>query len=129
MTNASFGFHHPNAPQAFPPLLWIKIFQDFRGTDGPIVPDFSLDGSIRLRLRGGPCLFFSQGKGRFHFFIQVALVLFERQGILALLLDNLVGNLGLGSHGINGDNTAASANCRNSTGIAVISFDFSSVAI
>ena len=40
------------------------------------------------------------------FLIQVPLVLFEREGVVPLLRDNLRGNLGLRSHCINGDKTA-----------------------
>ena len=43
----------------------------------------------------------------FHFFVEVALVVFERQGKIALLLDNLIRNLRLSPHGINSDNTAS----------------------
>lgn len=37
--DASFGAHHANPSQAFPSQLWIKIGQDLRVTDGPVVPD------------------------------------------------------------------------------------------
>ena len=64
------------------------------------------NGLIRLVLDVGELLFLSQSKGRFHFFIEIALIVFERQSIVAFLLNDLLSNLSLLAHGVYGHQTA-----------------------
>ena len=94
LLDASFRSNHPNPSQALPSLLGIKILQNGRITDGPVLSDFQtpmrfFDRAIRLTLDGGKRLLLRHSKGRFHLIVEVALILLERQGIIALLFDNL----------------------------------------
>src|SRR5260370_27685833 len=61
---------------------------------------------LSMRLPGwtGKAVFFCKSKRRFHLVKQVPVIIFEGQGIVAVLLDNLFGNLDLFTHRINGDN-------------------------
>jgi hypothetical protein len=63
--------------------------------------------SFRLRLDVDKRLFLGQGKGRIDLFVEIPLVVLERQGIVSLLLDNLLGNLGLRVHRINRHDTSS----------------------
>ncbi|GHO53741.1 hypothetical protein KSB_22160 [Ktedonobacter robiniae] len=90
----------PNASQAFPLMLRVEIGQDFRITQGPIFANFQstvtfLHLSIHLPVRAGKAIFFRESKRRLHLVKQVPVIVFESQGIVAVLLDNLLGNLGL----------------------------------
>jgi hypothetical protein len=89
----------------------MKIRQQCRITDRPLLPHFQTtvifpNGLIRLVLDVGELLFLSQSKGRFHFFREIALIVFERQSIVAFLLNDLLGNLGLRAQSVYGHYTA-----------------------
>lgn len=71
---------------------------------------------------------FGKGKCRFDFLTQVILIVLENQSLLPTLLDDLCSNFRLGSYCINRHQTPFEASCCKSSGIAVISLDFSSVA-
>jgi site-specific DNA recombinase len=106
-----FRSHHANPLQTFPSLLRIEVFQDLRVSDGPVLSDFYppmrfFDRAIRLIGDMSECLLLGQSKGGLHLVVERALVVLERSGILALLLDDLPRNLGLCSHRINGNDAA-----------------------
>src|SRR5258706_14253039 len=95
---APFSSNHANSSQVFPPLLRIQIRQDGRITDGPVLSDFQspmplFHTAVRLCLHVGKGLLLGQRKRRLDLFVQVSLVVFEGQSILALLLDDLLSDL------------------------------------
>ncbi len=61
---------------------------------------------IRLPVLACKAVLFRQSKGRFDLIIQVPLIVFERQGILPVLVNDLLSNFELRSHRINGDDAA-----------------------
>jgi hypothetical protein len=107
----SFGSHHANPSEAFPFLLRVQIRQDLWLVDCPVLSYFQptmalFDQANRLLLPPDKTVFLGQSKGGFHLLVQISLVVFECQSVVALLLDNLSGNLDLGPHRINRDNAA-----------------------
>ena len=60
--------------------------------------------------------------------MQRLLVSFQRQHIIRFAIDNLLGNRFLRSHGVDRDDRALMSTSFRSSGIAVISFDFSALA-
>lgn len=97
----SFGSHHANPSEALPFLFRVQIRQDLLLADGPVLADFQptmalFDQANRLLLPTDKTVFLCSSTCRFHFVVQFALVVFEYQRIVALLLDNLSRNLGLG---------------------------------
>src|SRR5258707_6506873 len=64
-----------------------------------------LDATIRLPLQVSKAILLRHRKRGFDLFVQVPLVVFECESIIPLLLNNLLGNLDLRSHSINGHNT------------------------
>jgi len=64
------------------------------------------DQANRLLWPADNPVFLDQRKGGFHLIKHIALVVFEGQSVIAILLDHLSRTLGLGSHGINRDNAA-----------------------
>src|SRR5487761_157598 len=108
--NAPFCSHHPDSSQPLPPLLRVEMRENFGVTDGPVLSDLQppmpfLHTTIRLAVQSLKAILFGHRERRFDLFIQVSLIVFEGQRIVALLLDNLSGNLGLRSHRINRHNT------------------------
>ena len=65
-----------------------------------------LNTFIELVLDVAKMVFACKRKGIFDILIQVPLILFERQGIVSILLDDLRGNRPLCSYGINGDDAS-----------------------
>jgi hypothetical protein len=89
----------------------MKIRQHCRITDRPILAHFQTtvifpNGLIRPVLHVGKLLFLSQSKGRFHLFREIALIVFECQSLVAFLVNDLLGNLGLRAHCVSGHDTA-----------------------
>jgi hypothetical protein len=112
LLDAPFGSHHANGSQAFPLLVRVQIVQNRGIANGPVFPDFQppmplLHSASRLCLHVGKRFFLGQSKCRLDLFLQIPLVVLERQGIRSLLLDDLLGDLGLCSHRINGHDTSS----------------------
>src|SRR5947209_10464736 len=110
--NASLSSDHPNCSQPLPLLLRVEMREDFAVTDGPVLSDLKppmafLHATMRLPLQSLKAILLGQGKCRCDLFIQVPLVVFESQRIVALLRNNLSGNLRLRSHGINRHNASS----------------------
>ncbi len=85
--------------------------EDFAITDRPVLSDLKLPvaflhAAIRLPLESLKAVLLRHRKRDFDLFIQVPLVVFEGERIVALLFDNLSGDLGLRSYGINRHNAS-----------------------
>src|SRR5437879_4947661 len=89
----SLGAHQANALQALPLPLRVQVGQDSGIADSPVFPYFQspmtlFDKANRWLWQVCPPVFLGECKGRLDFLIQVPLVVFERKGVVALLLDN-----------------------------------------
>ena len=108
LAQVTFGLHHSNAAHPFPTLLGVSIRQILRIGNGPLASDLQTTVPFMYRLMRLMlhviCL--DQNTGLLDLVIQGALILFERQRRVSLLIDDLCRHLGLRPHRINGDNTS-----------------------
>src|SRR6266849_1419113 len=109
--NAPLSSDHPNSSQPLPPLLRVEMREDFAITDRPVLSDLKLPvaflhAAIRLPLESLKAVLLRHRKRDFDLFIQAPLVVFEGERIVALVFDNLSGDLGLRSYGINRHNAS-----------------------
>src|SRR5438477_4809047 len=108
--NSSLRLDHANGSQAFPFSFLIQILETGTIINDPMFADFDTTmvffGGFKEAIRSPPKLLFScKSKGIFDIFIQRSLIVFEREGIVSFLLDDLSHNRPLRSHRINGDDT------------------------
>ena len=87
-----FGSHHANPGQAFPFLLRVQIGEKLGLVDSPVLaylePTMTLfDEAKRLLLPPNKPVFLGQSKGGLHLLVQIALIVFEGQRVVALLLE------------------------------------------
>jgi hypothetical protein len=111
LAQVTFGWHHSNAAQPFPTLLGVYIRQVLHSGNGPLASDLQttvpfIDRLLKLMLHVSKLLCLDQNKGLLDLVRQGALILFERQRLVSLLIDDLCRNLGLRPHRINGDNAS-----------------------
>ena len=108
LAQVTFGLHHSNAAHPFPTLLGVSIRQILHIGHGPLASDLQttvpcMYRLMKLLLHVSKLFCLDQNTGLLDLVIQGALILFERQRIVSLLIDDLGRNLGLRPHRITGD--------------------------